>query len=537
MTRDAVRERTIASAQWAAYADALGFITEFASPSIVRARTGSSRAERLVPWKRRVGGKFGVEVLLPSGCYSDDTQLRLSTSRAIRGDGHFDVEAFAKVELPVWLGYSLGGGRVTKAAASALARSDVNWNTNFFAGEAPYVNGGGNGAAMRVQPHAWAAVSVQQMAADVAANTITTHGHPRALVGAMFHALTVFHVLRESRFPDLSTLESLLADVGALISNTLRKEPFKDLWLPLWQNANAGTPFATALDKTVREMQHDLKALASAPTSASYAELAKRIDALEPDQRGSGTKSALLASFWASLGAERPVEKVITACNLLGSDTDTIGSMVGAIVGAATGTPPPELPMDCEYISFEAQRLASVASGEKSSSFQYPDLIHWEAPRTQADIIAKNSSNEILGLGKGEPSSDLFQDHRGRYAYRWYALRFGQHILAKVRLSGGHRNVADTKIEQTSMFPRRRDPEAESLDSVQVWQQQPAVDAGLHELTQHVIQSNFDPKMIGEMLLDLARRPNGIELCIAFSGILAKAIQARLPHRTRQGRG
>src|SRR2546425_10102720 len=111
------------SALWAAYGDALGFITELADRSTLRRRTGMSEVHEAIPWKRGVGGKYGATVELPAGCYSDDTQLRLATSRAIRGDGYFDVESFAKIELPVWLSYSLGGGTSTKAAASGLSRS------------------------------------------------------------------------------------------------------------------------------------------------------------------------------------------------------------------------------------------------------------------------------------------------------------------------------------------------------------------------------------------------------------------------------
>ena len=74
--------------------------------------TGGAPLDKPIAWKRRIGGRSGVTVTLPRGCYSDDTQLRLATGRAIRSDG-FDVEAFAKVELPLWLSYGLGGGKST----------------------------------------------------------------------------------------------------------------------------------------------------------------------------------------------------------------------------------------------------------------------------------------------------------------------------------------------------------------------------------------------------------------------------------------
>ena len=113
--------RIINSALWAAYGDALGFMTELTNVAGLKHRTGQEYITSTVPWKRRIGGKFGATVDLPQGTYSDDTQLRLATSRAIRGDGEFDVEVFAKIELPVWTTYALGAGRGSKAAVSSLS--------------------------------------------------------------------------------------------------------------------------------------------------------------------------------------------------------------------------------------------------------------------------------------------------------------------------------------------------------------------------------------------------------------------------------
>src|SRR6266571_942461 len=132
------------SALWAAYGDALGFITELVDNAGLKRRIKASYVTSAVAWRRLVGGRFGAEIDLPAGCYSDDTQLRLATSRAIRGDGTFDVEAFVKVELPVWLSYALGAGRGTKLAAASLKSPDVAWFSNFFdKSKVRYVDCGG----------------------------------------------------------------------------------------------------------------------------------------------------------------------------------------------------------------------------------------------------------------------------------------------------------------------------------------------------------------------------------------------------------
>jgi len=90
------------SALWAASGDALGWITELARDGAVQERAGVEKVTEPVAWKRLVGGRFGVKIPFPPGTYSDDTQLRLAVCRAIRGNGVFDAEAFARVELTIW---------------------------------------------------------------------------------------------------------------------------------------------------------------------------------------------------------------------------------------------------------------------------------------------------------------------------------------------------------------------------------------------------------------------------------------------------
>lgn len=126
------RMAIVSSALWAAAGDALGSVTELADEGARSHRTGSSGLHQTIDWQIGIGGRFGPTVVLPAGTYSDDTQLRLAVSRAIRGTGELDVAAFAKVELPVWLSYALGAGRGTTAAANNLRKQGVAWFSNFF---------------------------------------------------------------------------------------------------------------------------------------------------------------------------------------------------------------------------------------------------------------------------------------------------------------------------------------------------------------------------------------------------------------------
>ena len=163
----------VSSALWAAAGDALGWMTELADEETVSYRTGKRSIEGTVEWKRRIGGRFGPTVVLPAGTYSDDTQLRLSVSRAIRGTGEFDVEAFAKVELPVlailfaWCRTrnDRGGNETLPSQASLGSRTSFRsarrWRILYRGWER---------SCLRAQPHVWKSKSTtasMKFAADV----------------------------------------------------------------------------------------------------------------------------------------------------------------------------------------------------------------------------------------------------------------------------------------------------------------------------------------------------------------------------------
>jgi hypothetical protein len=109
-------------------------------------------------------------------------------------------------------------------------------------------------------------------------------------------------------------------------------------------------------------------------------------------QRGSGTKTALLASFLAYLFRDNgPEEALICAANTLSSDTDTIATMAGAIMGySATETPTHDIE-DKEYIVKQAERMASIAIGNPTEQTNYPNLLNWSPPRTQRTRLFKVS--------------------------------------------------------------------------------------------------------------------------------------------------
>lgn len=558
--------RVKGSAIWAAYGDALGFITEFRSTSGVERKFAADGVTNLQAWERRVGGKFGPTVELPPGCYSDDTQLRLATSRSIRGDGAFDVEAFAKVELPVWLAYHLGAGRGTKAAARNLERKDVTWYSNFFVDDGTsYLHSGGNGAAMRIQPHVWAEPQERKapstLALNVLRNAITTHGHPRGFLGALFHAQCLYMALREGRIADPEAWMRFTATFDQVPELVRSDDRLESVWRPTWEQ-QTGRSLREAIrevqDEHVKDIEVAAKRLSGINPRDAYREILREVGGLAKETIGSGTKTALLAAVLAFLFRDLGVEQgILAASNELGSDTDTIATMVGALLGSITSGGPATLPLDAEYVTGEAERLASVSQGHSGSSFRYPDLLYWRAPKTQLDAVGLVDGNvSIAGLGPASPLGRLAKAPKQQnVGWEWLRLAFGQTVLAKRRATLGQlptytmpqqpteqsRVRSDIKPARAEVREQSRGPQPAHIavqsnlfDRPTNETQVPIGQKSLNRLTDEAIRSGFHPVAVGKNLIELIDRSlTPIEDAIAYAAILAKARVARVRGRAK----
>ncbi|MFT7840690.1 ADP-ribosylglycohydrolase family protein [Saccharothrix sp. BKS2] len=435
-------DRVVSSQLWAAWADALGFISELTDEAGLRRRIGNRDLTEPLAWKRRVGGRFGVIADLPAGTYSDDTQLRLATGRAISAQG-FDVEAFAAVELTNWPAYALGGGRASKAAAANMTKAGNPWFGNFFKG---WTEAGGNGAAMRVQPHVWAARNSDEPSSfvrAVLANAITTHGHPRALLGAVLHAVVLGEALRDDHAPVPGSWSEMLEIAHDAIIGFEAEDAVAGVWLPAWER-ETGQRFRSVWEESTNECRDlltaakllvtDLRATRSQVDRDNVYE--KYLDALglrNEVTRGSGTGTVIAALALAAGCPKHPAHSAMTAARAVGTDTDTIATMAAAIAAAANPVELPKPLQDMDYLTAEALRLADVAAGGEPDRFAYPDLLAWSPPRSQLDVVGLAGEPAIAGLGTLTPVSyaEVYQSRDAQWA--WMRADFGQTLLLKRR--------------------------------------------------------------------------------------------------------
>jgi ADP-ribosylglycohydrolase len=534
------------SALWAAWGDALGFMTERANAARVRQRTGQDRVEQTKPWQRKIGGRTGPTVTLPAGCISDDTQLRLSTSRAIRGDGNFDVEPFAKIELATWPAYALGAGIGSTAAANNLKRRDATWDTNFFdTKRSNYMQCGGNGAAMRIQPHVWSATSSGVHDADVLVNAVVTHGHPRGILGALFYAGCLDTTMRSGSVPPPGQWAKIADETGArLVELAHDDHRLAEVWLGAWED-HSEHAFGEATSRTVGELEDALK-LCAVPTEDEKTVYARAVEALDArgDERGSAIKSAVLALLAAHLFQGRPEEALICCVNELWTDTDTIATMAGALLGVMASDEPEGDIADRDVIAAEADRMAAIAEGQTVPSFPYPSLVTWGSPKAQLDsVVVDGDQLHISGLGPAGIVEEVFRDTgKTPSTWEWLRLWFGQQVLIRRRPRPGTLSESHRVQQMTSYLtdtPPPLDPGqlsmGEDAPPLRITRARTALDdLDLHELTEYIIDSGFDERAIGEALSMLARRPGGINDAVGFAAIIAKAIATRQDRERRR---
>ncbi len=429
--------RTRRSALWAAYGDALGWISELTDARGLKQRTGGAPLCRPIAWTRRIGGRSGVTTLLPEGCYSDDSQLRLATGRAIGLNG-FDVEAFAKVELPVWLSYGLGGGKSTSAAAANLSRPSVPWFANTFKG---WSNSGGNGAAMRIQPHVWATSALddpESYLPDVVRNSICTHSHPIGLLGSVLHALTLAHAMTTGRQPSVDELLKATKIAARLPEIMQRDTEVGSYWRGAFERESGA--FDDAWGRAIEECKDAVgvagRSVSNANATDRYAALVERLKLRDPARRGSGMLTAIasVGLLWCEADPEKAMR---LAANEVGTDTDTIASMAGALVGVAADLEPPNDVLDAALFRSEADRLTKIACGGHTETRRhpYPDLLHWSPPRRRADTLVRtrDGSLYVRGLGPAQIVSDAESSPRGDFLWQWIILESGQSLLIKRR--------------------------------------------------------------------------------------------------------
>jgi ADP-ribosylglycohydrolase len=359
----------------AAVGDALGWPQENRSAIV-----GGNAARRVQPalrfrdWERNPGGQFrAYRQPVPAGTYSDDTQLLLAVARAcLRGE---DWQHWLRdVELPFWPAYERGGGGAVLRASRAWADGRAPWaagNARTKASAEAYFRAGANGVAMRIAPHAVVTASrrtAEPLLERCLQDGLLTHGHPRALVGAVVYAVGLRAALNGSA----------TVGYGHFVEAALDEPLWRDAdWFartvpPDWHSARqqaAGDDVRAAWSAAARETEDLLRVAHDALGRGSMANDERTLDEIGcfGKQGGSGTITAAAALYVAARSAARPPSGLLRTAYLPSADTDTLASMTAAVLGAVHGTHwlggLDRTVQDADYIRRTARDLAAPTIG------------------------------------------------------------------------------------------------------------------------------------------------------------------------------
>ncbi len=404
------------SIKLSAIGDALGWITEFEKNSqSVLSKYGAESIEQFYDWKKNVGGRFyGYSDNIKAGSYSDDTQLLLAVARSIKKGGIVDNNYFAKAELSNWLHYARGGGRTVKTAADKISRKSVKWNTNFYHFKVnndiyDYKESGANGAAMRVLPIALANCGdIEKIKEEIFCNSIITHGHPRAIIGAMLYGYAINQII-QFRAEDFHW-EQYLTQIGLDFPNKFQihffEKPEIKEWLNEW-NRSSERKFIDIYNEVIVETQNQLRFIyQSIKHHTPDVDTLQKIGCFAPSTKGSGISTVIAGIYFASKYYDNPKSAIIQAVNSLGSDTDSIAAFAGGLLGALCGQsiiPEKWLSIqDVEYLDIISERLLEISEdsfNEMPNQANHPsfNLLN----KIEVDNYKINDSVEFFPLGNG----------------------------------------------------------------------------------------------------------------------------------------
>ncbi|MFF1632644.1 ADP-ribosylglycohydrolase family protein [Leifsonia sp. NPDC058248] len=334
-----LQERAHALLLAAAAGDALGWPQEDRGGLVggKRARLARRPDPEFSSWQRNSGSRYArYQETVEAGAYSDDTQLMFAVARSCLVSDDWE-RYFTSVELPAWPTYQRGGGRAVLSAANSWGGKVAPWHGSRSGDTQSYFEAGANGVAMRIGPHViWAAargLSLEQLLERIVRDGITTHGHPRALIGAMcFGTALAFALKTESVVEPESFLhaaEAGLIDGRAILSFVPQEWVRPDnraSYVEKWNRVNAEM---YALLATARRSLRQGSMSNVTATLSDLGAIGK--------YSGSGTASAAAAIYLASRAGTRPISGLLQAAFEHGADTDTLASMTGALLGAVHG--------------------------------------------------------------------------------------------------------------------------------------------------------------------------------------------------------
>lgn len=316
-----------------AIGDALGWPNEMRAKNT---RKNGAAGEGFAAWTRRCGRPNWHEEKILPGEYSDDTQMILCVARSILTENWEMV--FQKIELPYWIRYERGGGGALLRAARACEKGNVLWKGTAKQ-KRDYFQAGGNGAVMRILPHVISMEedNLEKLMADVVRDSLITHGHPRAILGASCYAYALYYLLKKESVLEYGELVNVVLEGKQLwgsMPDTVELEAWKETALnaALYDYEKEWSKISTSMIRQLEFIRDSLKK----GLLLEDREVLEKLGCFGKTG-GAGDVTILSALYLASKYANNPIVGIKTPAFMIGIDTDTIASITGGLLGILSG--------------------------------------------------------------------------------------------------------------------------------------------------------------------------------------------------------
>jgi hypothetical protein len=238
--------------------------------------------------------------------------------------------------------------------------------------------------------------------------------------------------LESGNLPTIEDLSDLVDRLDGVPTEIHSDPELSEYWLVTWQRS-AKRQFEEAWRNGVNETREAVRL--TSKKRSNFDAILQDLGLYEPQRRGSGLLTAIAAVVLGWCEPD-PRSALALAAKAIGSDTDTIGTMAGALFGAVTEIDPPVEVLDADLISREALRMAELATGDPKRGHQYPDLLTWSPPKTQADALVQTEDRKLHVLGLGPVVEVLGPPQpatQGSFFWQWVRLDIGQTLYIKAR--------------------------------------------------------------------------------------------------------
>lgn len=319
---------------------------------------------------------------------------------------------------------------------------------------------------MRVLPHVLRlgkSDSFDPVALSIFKDGIATHGHPRALLGALAYGYALWKSFKRETHLEYGGIIDELMDGTGTWSHLPELPEALGSWLPA---VKAHLPdYEEIWQTTISEMKGSFVICRNELSKGALTfddEVLHQLKCFDRKVNGAGTVATAASVFLASRYAPDPMNGVIKAAFAIGSDTDTIASMTGGLLGLICGadwlSSSRSRIQDSKYIVLLAQELV-----QQSEPRPFP-IVPTTGMRSQLRNWLDNLTNRSVGsqIEMPDKRSAVVRDHSeqiGRSGkYKVEIKRLGAddgQSLYITRISKGIYEQPSKKTESPKTVPQR----------------------------------------------------------------------------------